>query len=286
MDLRHFIRQSACQTSAVRALLALSLLLAITVTAHLLLALLTQLIIFRLLSRRILAEIVRQQQPMCRAESDQCARGSTYQPINSAAVQTELNTDSFFERLSDVHLTGAYFPNADSKCSSYTPSLLSTSLDNASLIESQSSASTSATGSVLALQRAGDSTQSTESFTLLQPSAYALPLQVHHRSSALSKTDDRLDPMHNLNSTDALLGNLTGSEVSVTPSNPISRELLPDVSKSSPAFQPVSGYDAPSCFFLHRHGFAPQASRSTIEVLRRTYRGTPNEACSYTLRML
>uniref|UniRef100_A0A0V0J239 SUN domain-containing protein n=1 Tax=Schistocephalus solidus TaxID=70667 RepID=A0A0V0J239_SCHSO len=212
--------------------------LAITVTAHLLLALLTQLIIFRLLSRRILAEIVRQQQPMCRAESDQCARGSTYQPINSAAVQTELNTDSFFERLSDVHLTGAYFPNADSKCSSYTPSLLSTSLDNASLIESQSSASTSATGSVLALQRAGDSTQSTESFTLLQPSAYALPLQVHHRSSALSKTDDRLDPMHNLNSTDALLGNLTGSEVSVTPSNPISRELLPDVSKSSPAFQP------------------------------------------------
>ncbi|BHF64710.1 hypothetical protein SprV_0200771600 [Sparganum proliferum] len=216
--------------------------LALAMAVHLLLAFVAQLFIFRLFSRRILSEIVRQQQqqqqPLFQPEGDQCAhssvpRQSTYQPINSAAVQTELNTDAFFERLSDAHLTGAYISFPDSKCSSCTPSLLSASFDTTSLIESQSSASASAAGSLLALQRTDASAQPNGSLMLLQPGRITED-QVYRKPSVHSETDDRLDPVHDMNPTDTLLCSSTGS---VIPLNAVDREHLPDLSKSGPEFQ-------------------------------------------------
>nr|VZI00852.1 unnamed protein product [Spirometra erinaceieuropaei] len=217
--------------------------LALAVAVHLLLAFVAQLFIFRLFSRRILSELVRQQQQqqqqqLFQPEGDQCAhssvtRQSTYQPINSAAVQTELNTDAFFERLSEAHLAGAYISFADSKCSSCTPSLLSASFDTTSLIESQSSTSASAAESLLALQRTDASAQPNGSLMLLQPGRITED-QVYRKPSVHSETDDRLDPVHDMNSTDALLCSSTGS---VIPLNPVDCDHLPDLSKSGAEFQ-------------------------------------------------
>ncbi|KAL7064828.1 hypothetical protein AAHC03_05035 [Spirometra sp. Aus1] len=203
--------------------------LALAVAVHLLLAFVAQLFIFRLFSRRILSEL---------PEGDQCAhssvtRQSTYQPINSAAVQTELNTDAFFERLSEAHLAGAYISFADSKCSSCTPSLLSASFDTTSLIESQSSTSASAAESLLALQRTDASAQPNGSLMLLQPGRITED-QVYRKPSVHSETDDRLDPVHDMNSTDALLCSSTGS---VIPLKTVDCDHLPDLSKSGAEFQ-------------------------------------------------